>query len=181
MAIQGQTLDELKSQIKDYALPNRFEIVLLPPSAVADATELKISNFLIKSVNAPEIGVGSIPIQHLGKRVMVPGDSVYGELSVVLRVDDDYKIVRALEKWIYSVFGPRIDDMGSVGTYADTFDSGNMILYAYDRKMNLKWARKYIGIFPTNMGAFNFDMEATDQPLEMTINFAYTALEKTTR
>jgi hypothetical protein len=170
MALKGKTLSELLTNIRDYAKPNRFSVTFNVNVPRAIQGDIDVGHFLIKGMTLPTFGAAPINIEHLGRRIQIPGDAVYGDFNATFRVDADYKIYNGMHSWSKAV----LDQEGEItqATIADAMGS-TAIIEVYDHK--LKPMRKVTihNVFPTVVGELAYDMDTVDTPLEYIVTFAY--------
>jgi hypothetical protein len=174
----------------DGARPNLFEVIMLPPSGLAEAVPAgQKLRFMARSAQLPGTTIGSVPVYYFGREVKVPGNAMYQEWTVTVMNDEDFTIRKVMERWHgnlnahsenvrtpafvnfngYSV-NASVVQYGKAGTGALNAGRGGSGIGA-----SATGLRKYnfIGMWPIDISPIDLDWGANDQIEEFVVTFAY--------
>jgi hypothetical protein len=149
------------------ARPNLFKVIITFPEGATDVTEL--TSFLCKTASLPAIEIGEINIPWKGRQAKYAGDRTFGDWSVTIFNDIDFKIRDAFENWI--------NIMNNLDTNQGTEDPSkykvaDAEVHQLDREGNVAKIYKMIGIWPKSVGEIALDVSSGDSIEEFTVTFA---------
>ena len=172
----ARSLHDLKSQLKDYARPNRVEIEIhglpehLDLSGNNSIDNLGIISSTLKDTTFPAADIGEIVISRMGKRIVYPGDRAYSEIEATFKMPLDYNIYEIMVAWNKSIQNFEAEmDMDF-----DNFRGKSVVLKQLshmDHSVISEW--ELFNAWPRTIGAISFSMESENSLVEFPITFAY--------
>jgi len=162
------------------ARANQFEMRITWPQIlagrVADVT--RDLSFLCSVSEIPASTLGTAKVYYGGRVLNYAGDREFANLTVTVINDDDFKVRKAIELWSAAIAGhsntlSQFDGGLGSGSYAT---DGIVLQYTRNNKGNNQNANvgyKFIGMFPTSIGAIPLDWKTTNEIETFDIEFAY--------
>lgn len=83
-------IDVMLDGVRDIARPNMFEVEFHTGpnhSQVVEASNLEISQHLVRSLNIPQTNMGDIIIRRMGRRIIMPGSIDFTDLIISFHND----------------------------------------------------------------------------------------------
>jgi|TARA_B100001094_G_scaffold329704_1_gene393051 hypothetical protein len=177
-----------------YAQPNRFEVLIFPPSKLGGGTNLDVfaglerrggKNDLEKiSLRAQDI---NLPGRNLAttqdtniygpSREVVEGVTYAEEISVQFQASSQLSERVFFENWQRSAFNEKTWNIGYYNDYI-----GSMEIYVLDRKDKRRYGIKLWEVFPKTIGANALSYGANDTIMLTPVNFSFrywTSLDQT--
>ena len=177
-----------------YAQPNRFEVLIFPPSKLGGGTNLDVfaglerrggKNDLEKiSLRAQDI---NLPGRNLAttqdtniygpSREVVEGVTYAEEISVQFQASSQLSERVFFENWQRSAFNEKTWNIGYYNDYI-----GSMEIYVLDRKDKRRYGIKLWEVFAKTIGATVFSFGANDTIMLTPVNFSFrywTSLDQT--
>jgi hypothetical protein len=131
--------------------------------------------FLCHMSEIPESKLGKAVAKYFGRFINYAGDRTFEPLSVTIYNDEDFKVRKALEYWSQAITGhqttvSQFNGSNISGSYATdgivtqmSRNSGGAPLQSY----------KFVGMFPSNLGAIKLDWADVDKLEDFTCEFTY--------
>ena len=177
-----------------YAQPNRFEVLIFPPSKLGGGTNLDVfaglerrggKNDLEKiSLRAQDI---NLPGRNLAttqdtniygpSREVVEGVTYAEEISVQFQASSQLSERVFFENWQRSAFNEKTWNIGYYNDYI-----GSMEIYVLDRKDKRRYGIKLWEVFPKTIGSNALSYGANDTIMLTPVNFSFrywTSLDQT--
>ena len=168
-----------------YAQPNRFEVLIFPPSKLGGGTNLDVfaglerrggKNDLEKiSLRAQDI---NLPGRNLAttqdtniygpSREVVEGVTYAEEISVQFQASSQLSERVFFENWQRSAFNEKTWNIGYYNDYI-----GSMEIYVLDRKDKRRYGIKLWEVFPKTIGANALSYGANDTIMLTPVNFSF--------
>ena len=187
-------LDAFRASLQyDGARPNLFEVIMVPPTALADSLSAgQKMRFMARSAQLPGKTIGSVPVFYMGREIKVPGNAMFQEWTLTIMNDEDFMIRKVMERWHgainahqanvrqggflnfngYSVNASVVQysKLGTGGVSGAGRGGGASI--AQDGSSGI---RKYnfVGMWPIDVSPIDLDWGANDQIEEFVVTFAY--------
>jgi hypothetical protein len=161
------------------ARPSQFEMQIAWPDAVRGAAGVSAAEadfrFLCQISEIPASTIGSIEVPYFGRKLKYAGDRTFATLTVTVLNDEDFKIRKAFEIWSQAVTAHQTTisqfDGGNVsGSYAT---DGLVIQHSRNSGGSQLHAYKFVGMFPTTLGAIALDWATVDEFEKFTVEFQY--------
>lgn len=153
------------------ARTNLFEFRITIPTWAQDANNAsrKIT-FMAKSASVPESNMPSIPVPYFGREVHVAGDRQFSPFTVTVINDEDYVVRNALESWSNAIKNheANVTQFGRPLDYKVDFE-----VVHYGKSSNVIKTYKFMGGFPTEIGAVALDWGSNNQIMEFPVTFVY--------
>jgi len=176
-----------------YAQPNRYEVLIFPPSKLSGATQLNIFQGMERRGGKRDIEKISLRAQDVnlpGRNLATTNDTnVYGpqrevvegvtyaeEISVNFQASSELSERVFFENWQRSAFDEKTWNIGYYNDYI-----GTMEIYLLDRQDKRRYGLKLWEVFPKTIAANNLSYGANDQIMLIPVNFSFrywTSLDK---
>lgn len=153
------------------ARANLFEFrIALPGIAQNSGAASEKITFMAKSASIPESSMPSIPVPYFGREIHVAGDRTFSPFNVTVINDEDYLVRNALESWSNAIKNHQanITQLLRPLDYKVDFE---VIHYGKDSRVIKEY--KFIGGYPTEIGAMQLDWGANNQITEFPVTFVY--------
>ena len=152
-------IDDFKARLKGGgARLNQFKVTLPFPGFAAVGGETEELAFLCHTTSLPAHAIGDVTVDFRGRTLHMAGDRSFASWSTTIYNDTDYKVYRAVERWMNGM-NNITDNEGltnpsdyQVDAFVDQLDRNGT---------NLKsWT--FRGVFPTILPGFDYtSAEAT--------------------
>ena len=185
----NEILAEFRSD-DGYALPSRYEVVLLPPQGSRGKPKGALNNVfsLVMQENTGEgitrkTGLQCESIEFPGRNLdTAPDTNIYGptreivqgysyaEITATFRMSSDYKEKKFFETWQRLAYNPQTWSLG----YYDEY-SGGLQIYSLDQNDRRRYGVEIVECFPKTIAAQSLSApQATDvQKLSVTFSYRY--------
>jgi hypothetical protein len=165
------------------ARPSLFRVRLSFPTVVINKVAAEAESvFHVRAAQLPAATLGTVEVPYFGRKIKLAGDRTFTDWTVTIMNDEDFTIKNALEEWsnaINTLVSNRLNPAaagnigGTVGTYkTDIF----VDQYAKDGpsdEQGIIRSYRFVGAFPTSIGAINLDWDTTNQIETFDATFAY--------
>jgi hypothetical protein len=158
-------INEMKSQMTGGgAKPTLFQVVITNPINPNDDSKVP---FMVHATTLPPSTLGTFEIPYMGRKIQMAGDRTFGEWSVSVFNDEDFKVRNSLENWMNNINSHTgnlrlTNEYKSQATVTQYSKAGQPIrTYTFE------------GIFPTNVGDITMDWNATDSIETYQVTFRY--------
>lgn len=162
-------LTDFKSRLRNGgAKASLFEVRIINPIDPTGQADLP---FLCQAAQIPESTIGTIEVPYFGRKIKIAGDRTFGEWTVTIINDEDFRIRNSMERWMADInrhevnlnqAGPRPNDYKSRGEVIQYGKNGDILRnYTFD------------GIFPTNVAAITLDWDTTDDIERFDVTFQF--------
>ena len=165
------SINELSSVLGAVGRANKYRVSFTWAPAVQGTTNLKDVDVLAKAATAPTRELGQIELWRQGRKLIIPGDTVYDNAwSVDFYLTEDHQLRKDLVKWMDAcdnfqenkhsedptqIFGElRVSQLNSKGDVTATYTLHNC--------------------FPQTIGEISYGADSADTPGEFNVIFAYT-------
>ena len=146
------------------ARQNLFQVrINNPANSDGDA----LTPFMVQAAQIPESQLGVIPVFYFGRQMKLAGDRTFGDWTVTVINDEDFKIRNAMEEWSNRInrLERNVRDIGRYKTNA------TVIQYAKDGTPIREY--KFDGIFPQVVSPIELDWATVDQIESFQVTFSY--------
>lgn len=128
-------------------------------------------SFTAKTASLPVSSVDSIDVGYFGRKIKVAGDRVFPDWSVTVLNDEDFRVRSGLESWMNKM-NTMVGNLNIIGGRPDTYKVDSTVTqYSKTGKEIRKY--KFIGMFPTLVGAIALDWDDTNRIQVFDVSFAY--------
>ena len=187
--VLNEILAEFRSD-DGYALPSRYEVVLLPPQGTRGKPKGALGNIFAKVMQentgegtTRKTGLQCESIEFPGRNLDTnPDTNIYGptreivqgysyaEITAVFRCSSDMREKTFFETWQRLAYNPTTWSMG----YYDDY-SGGLQIFQLDQKDKRRYGVQLIECFPKNIAAQSLSSaQATDvQKISVTFSYRY--------
>lgn len=150
------------------ARPNLFRIEVA-------GVDSKIS-FTARAASLPAMTLGTIEVPYEGRKVKVAGDRTFAEWTVTIMNDEDFKIRRQLELWNNNInlhdANVRVNPYNITGGLGDSYKRDAHVKH-FDKSGNIIAEYRFIGLYPSEVGAIELAWDTNDTIEEFTVTFQY--------
>jgi hypothetical protein len=164
------TINELSRVLGATARSNKYRVSFTYPTGFQGATDLQSVDVLAKAATAPTRELGQIELWNQGRKLIVPGDTVFDNAwSVDFYLTEDHQLRYDLIQW-----------MDACDNFQKNMHSGDVTqIYAELRLEQLDSAgnptAQYTlhNAFPQTIGEISYGADSADTPAEFNVIFAY--------
>lgn len=159
------------SQILNQKLPfsySNFYLVELSRPGFGTAAILPIE---IESITAPGLGITPMdaPLQGWRYSVKFPIGLAFEDITLNLRLTEDFYLYDFFEGWMNSVVNPDTYKLN----YADKYE-GTCTIHILNRKREKIKSRTYEGVYPIALGEISLNSTSANQVTPLAVTLTYT-------
>ena len=170
-------INDFKSRLSGGgARANQFKVTLPFPGYAAVGGETSDLAFLCTATSLPGQTVASVPVNFRGRVLNIAGDRTFNPWSITVLNDTDFKIYRAMERWMNGI-NNMTDNEGltnpsdyQVDGFVDQLDRNGATLKSYT----------YRGLFPTALDDIPLDYGTNNAIETFGVTFTYQYFETDT-
>ena len=170
-------INDFKSRLRGGgARANQFKVTLPFPGYAAVGGETSDLAFLCTATAIPGQTVASVPVNFRGRVLNLAGDRTFNPWSITVLNDTDFKIYRAMERWMNGM-NNMTDNEGltnpvdyQVDVFVDQLDRNGATLKTYT----------YRGLFPTALDDIALDYGTNNAIETFGVTFTYQYFETDT-
>ena len=171
------SVTEFKSNLKQGgARPSLFKVDLLYPSGVTNPPTR--SEFLVRASSLPASNIGTHEVFFHGKSIKIAGDRTFGDWSITVLNDTNFKLRNAFERWQNGI-NNMSDNEGltnpvdyQVDAFVDHLDRNGNTVKSYTLR----------GVFPTVVAPIEltYDEQTAIEQFDVTFNYQFFESNTTT-
>ena len=185
--VLNEILAEFRSD-DGYALPSRYEVVLLPPQGTRGKPQGALSNIFAKVMQentgegtTRKTGLQCESIEFPGRNLdTAPDTNIYGptreivsgysyaEITGIFRCSSDMREKSFFETWQRLAYNPQTWSMG----YYDDY-SGGLEIHQLDQKDRRRYGVQLIECFPKNIAAQSLTAQQATDVQKISVTFSY--------
>ena len=172
-------INDFKSRLRGGgARANQFKVTLPFPGYAAVGGETSDMAFLCTATSTPASSVAEVAIPFRGRSLYVAGDRTFETWSTTVLNDTDFKIYRAVERWLNGI--NNMTDNEGIANPADYQVDG--FVDHLDRNGSTLKSYTYRGLFPIALDniALNYGTNDTIEEFGVTFQFQYFETDTTT-
>ena len=153
-------INTFKSKLKGGgARANQFEVQMYFPTWAGDSGDTEEMKFLCTSTTTPASTVSEVPVAFRGRTLYLAGDRSFETWSTTVINDTDFKIYRAVEKWLNGMNDLKLNTSSHIDP--DSYMVDATIKHLDRNNATLKsWFFK--GVFPTALPGIALDYGTND-------------------
>jgi hypothetical protein len=165
-----------------YALPSRYEVVILPPSGKLGTNQLNIFNNGGSNINTRNVSLRAESVNLPGRTLTTSTDSnIYGpdrevvegvtfadEISIDFQASSGLDERVFFENWQRQAFN---EDNFNVGYYKDYI--GEMQIYILDSQDKRRYGLRILEVFPKTVTANQLNYAAASEILKTNVTFSF--------
>jgi hypothetical protein len=187
MATSTFKIDEFRTQIltKGVMKPNRFEVIINPPSCVGGAS-LQTTNSGQNNAGNPSLGrlvsLMADAAQLPQTRINVSSQRIFGpptfhaqnadyggdNISLTFYVDRDMLVKRFFDTWVDGIVDRTKGTVSYLAEYATT-----MSINQLDETDTITYTAKFEDLFPISVAPIQLDQNSMNQAGKLTVTFCY--------
>lgn len=171
------------SEINSLGLANqsRFKVqIIIPISAITNsvftlfefATENVIDrtrlNLSVENADTPGKSIATSDVRHYGPTRKVPYTVNYEDVSMIMRISEDFNERKIIEAWMSAVIDSVTNDANYLSEYA-----GSVIIEQFDKNDNKIYGITLNDAFPIALGALDNDHAAANAYHKQSVTFAF--------
>lgn len=164
------SLDRFKSSVLNggMARPNRFQAIIISPSATARDDELV--SLYCESAQFPQVTLQVKPFKIQGPSYQRPISVEYGGegLPLTFHLDRDMRVKKYFDDWIHNVVNPGSFTMNYFKEYVK-----DITLNQLDEQNNITYSLRLVDAFPRMTNIVDLNHSTTNQIHKLTVLFVY--------
>lgn len=166
-------ISDFRAALKQAARPTRFRVIVNFPAAAGTTEEIRRTAFMVESTQLPGSTLGVIEQMYQGRPYKMPGDRTFEEWTATFLNSADFKLRDAFERW-HNIMNDYNDNTasGDPDTYETVVSVEQLDLQDNPIK---SYTMKYS--WPSNVGAVDLDMTATDTIERFPVTFQYSDID----
>jgi hypothetical protein len=188
MATSTFKIEEFRTQVLTRGMqkPNRFEVIINPPSCVGGASLQTTNNGQAAAAGVMDMGrlvslfadTAQLPqtrINVASQRIFGPPtfhaqNADYGgdNISITFYVDREMTVKRFFDTWVDGIVNRTTGTVSYLADYATT-----MIVNQLDEQENITYAAKFEDLFPISVAPIQLDQNSMNQAGRLTVTFCY--------
>ena len=156
------------------ARANRYEVIIGFPNFLNirdTAVQQKIS-FTCKAASIPASELGEAVVPYKGRQIKVPGDRTFGDWTVTIVIDNDFKGRDVFESWSSGMLGNSSNLTKSANELNPLQIYGQAQVNLLDRYDQVLKRYQITGMFPKSVGEITIGYDQNDQVMEQQVTFA---------
>ena len=172
-------INDFKSRLRGGgARANQFKVTLPFPGYAAVGGETSDMAFLCTSTSTPASNVTETPIAFRGRTLYVAGDRTFDVWTTMILNDTDFKIYRAVERWLNGI--NNMSDNEGISNPADY--QVDAFVDHLDRNGSTLKSWTFRGLFPTALPgiALNYGTNNDVETFDVTWRYQYFETDTTT-
>jgi len=171
------SITDFKARLKGGgARANQFKVHMNFPAFAGGSEETTEMSFLCSATTTPGSNIAEVPIAFRGRTLYVAGDRTFDTWSTTVLNDTDFKIYRAVEKWLNGINNLETNE-GFVKP-SDYQTDGYIYHLARDGSTIKSWTFK--GVFPTALPGIALDYSTNDAVETFDVTWRYQWFEQDT-
>ena len=153
-------INDFKSRLKGGgARANQFEVHMYFPTWAGDSGTTTEMKFLCTSTTTPASTVAEVPVAFRGRTLYLAGDRSFETWSTTVINDTDFKIYRAVERWLNGINDLETNESTKINPNSYMVDA---TIKHLDRNNELLKAWTFRGVFPTALPGIALDYGTND-------------------
>ena len=156
------------------ARANRYEVMIGFPNFLNirdTAVQQKIS-FTCKAASIPASELGEAVVPYKGRQIKVPGDRTFGDWTVTIVIDNDFKGRDVFEEWSGGMLGNTSNVTRSANEVNPAQIFGQAQVHLLDRHDKIIKRYQITGIWPVSVDQVTIGYDQNDQVMEQNVTFA---------
>ena len=172
-------INDFKSRLRGGgARANQFKVTLPFPGYAAVGGETSDMAFLCTATSTPASNVAEVAVPFRGRSLYVAGDRTFDTLTTTVLNDTDFKIYRAVERWLNGI--NNMSDNEGIANPADY--QVDAFVDHLDRNGTTLKSWTFRGLFPTALPgiALNYGTNDAVETFDVTWRYQYFETDTTT-
>ena len=148
-----------------YAVPNRFEVLIMPPGASARNVSMRC-----ESINLPGRNLNTLTDSNIygPTREIVNGVTYADEINMTFQASSGLEERVFFEEWQALAFDERSWNVRYYNDYISTVD-----IYVLDRKNQRQFGLKLHEAFPKTIGPTDLSQSANNEIIKLAVTFSF--------
>lgn len=130
------------------------------------------AEFMCKTAQIPGQTIGTIEVGYNGRKLKVPGDRTFDELSLTIINDEDFLVRRAFEEWSNGLNGHIVNIRRPDALETNSYQS-DMTLVHYDKTGLENKRYKFVGVWPSSVASIDLGWDDNDSISETPVTLQY--------
>lgn len=171
------SLTDFKNKVKDFARPNRFQVLINPPTVYnVDVNNWNLLMWIAETAQIPSRTQGEIPIKYHGMELKLPGDYSKENLTIGFLNSYGWEGKNFFDIWLE---GSQQIASTNAKTKAGSMlmDSSITINQLGRTDKDILASYKFYDVFPANISAIELNQGESDSIEKFTVSFAYSYFE----
>ncbi len=158
------------------ARPNLFKVDFSGTPIAPGALKLQ---FTCRAASLPASTLGNIDVPYMGRKIKVAGDRTYADWTITILNDEKFTVKSLLEAWSHDINHFELNTRSARLYNLSQYKRDASIMHL-DKKGDIIATYKFVGMYPTEVGAIDVAMDTNDTIEEYTVTFSYDYWEPTT-
>lgn len=169
-------VNEFKTRlIGEGARPTLFNAyIFFPPAVTGAGSGIEDFTFTCKAAQLPSQQLGVIELPYFGRRIKVPGDRTFLEMTLTIINDETFSVRNAFQLWSSAINS----HVGNLRTRGNIY--GNALLVQYSKTGDLLKQYRLIDVWPADISNIDVSWESNDTVEEFTVTLQYNWFEDDT-
>jgi len=164
------TINELSKVLGAVGRANKYRVSFTYPTGFQGVTELSNVDVLAKATNAPTRELGQIELWNQGRKLIIPGDTVYDNAwSVDFYLTEDHQLRYDINAWMNACDNFQKNEHS--GDPTQIFSE--LRVEQIDSAGNVTAQYTLHNAFPQTVGEVAYGADSADTPAEFNVVFAY--------
>ena len=170
-------INDFKSRLRGGgARANQFKVTLPFPGYAAVGGETSDMAFLCTATSTPASNVAEVAVPFRGRSLYVAGDRTFDTWTTTVLNDTDFKIYRAVERWLNGI--NNMSDNEGISNPADY--QVDAFVDHLDRNGSTLKSWTFRGLFPTELPGIALNYATNDKVEEFEVTWRYQYFETDT-
>jgi len=155
------------------ARKNLFKCLITFPGIVPGGSAAGAkAEFMCKTAQMPGSTINAIDVGYFGRKLKVPGDRTFDELSLTIINDEDYLVRRAFEEWSNGLNAHVLNVRNPAALETNQYQS-DLTLVHYDKIGQENKRYKFVGVWPSAIQGEDHGWEDNDSISETQVTMQY--------
>ena len=166
------SINSFKANFLGGARPTLFEVEMTFPAGVSNSNmAAKKMKFTCTGAAIPANSVGKIDVNFRGRKIPIPGDRTFSEMSLTVLNDVDWQVRNAFEEWMALINTHE----GNIGNTTLSSVTSDFQVKQLNRDGSVVKTYKLISCFPSALGEITLSGDSNDsiETFTITIQYAY--------
>jgi len=174
------TLAAFKNKISDLARPNRFEVIISPPSIYSEYlnSEYTLLPWLAETAQIPQRMVGEITMKFHGMPLILPGDYAREDLTIGFLNSYGWEGRNFFERWM-EFYEQSVNSDNSKTDGVTLVDDCTITVTQVGRVGDTLASYIFYNVFPKSISAIELNMGTENSVEKFTVVFAYSHFKPT--
>ena len=165
-------LSDFRKEVSDFARPNRFKVLITPPSDYEfNDNEFKLLSWIAETAQIPSRAMGEVSIKYHGMELKLPGDYTKENITIGFLNSYGWEGRNFFEMWME--FNQQVSEQ-NIRQSANTMLNGSkIVINQLGRIGNIIASYELYNVFPINLSSIDLSSSEYDSIEKFTVEFSY--------